>query len=180
MKQPTTIEELICWSYANLAMAHSAISQGATRYSRINLMIRARLYKGLISKTMNMGSLIDDEKVKLKAGCHCAYCGTTEQLSIDHLIPQIKGGANSADNSVFACRRCNSSKGSSDLFEWYNKRQCFPPLLIIRRYLKIVYLYCEANNLLGQQLEDVDRNTLPFRLDLIPTEYPEPSKLSLQ
>ncbi|MBR4029664.1 MAG: HNH endonuclease [Alistipes sp.] len=143
-------------------------------------MIRARLYKGLISKTMNMGSLIDDEKVKFKAGCHCVYCGTTEQLSIDHLISQIKGGVNSADNSVFACRRCNSSKGSTDLFEWYNKRQCFPPLLIIRRYLKIVYLYCEANNLLEQQLEDVDSNTLPFRLDLIPTEYPEPSKLRLQ
>lgn len=180
MKQPTTIEELICWSYANLAMAHSAISQGATKYSRINFMIRARLYKGLINKTMNMGSLIDDEKEKLKSGCCCAYCGTTEQLSVDHLIPQIKGGANSADNSVFACRRCNSSKGGLDLFEWYNKRESFPPLLIVRRYLKIVYLYCEINNLLEQKLEEIDLSSLPFRLDLIPTDYPEPSKLSLQ
>ena len=143
-------------------------------------MIRARLYKGLINKTMNMGSLIDDEKAKLKAGCCCAYCGTTEQLSVDHLIPQIKGDANSADNSVFACRRCNSSKGGSDLFEWYNKKECFPPLLIVRRYLKIVHLYCEINNLLEKHLEDVDIDTLPFRLDLIPTEYPEPSTLSLQ
>ena len=180
MKQPATIEELICWSYANLAMAHSAISQGATKYSKINFIIRARLYKGLINKTMSMGSLIDDEKAKLKAGCCCAYCGSPENLSVDHLIPQIKGGANSADNSVFACRRCNSSKGSSDLFEWYNKKECFPPLLIVRRYLKIVHLYCEINNLLEKHLEDVDIDTLPFRLDLIPTEYPEPSTLSLQ
>ena len=180
MKQLTTIEELLCWSYANLAMAHSAISQGETKYGRINFMIRARLYKGLVNKSMNMKPLIDDEKAKLKAGCCCAYCGSTEHLSVDHLIPRIKGGANSADNSLFACKRCNSSKGGSDLFEWYNKRECFPPLLVIRRYLKIVYLYCANNNLLEKRLEDIDLSNLPFRLDLIPTEYPEPSELRLQ
>ena len=56
----TTVGELLHWSYANLAMAHSAISAisaKAETYSRTQFMIRARLYAGLNKQTMNIGPL---------------------------------------------------------------------------------------------------------------------------
>jgi 5-methylcytosine-specific restriction endonuclease McrA len=41
----------------------------------------------------------------------CQYCGSTKNLTIDHVIPRSKGGQHSWDNVVAACERCNSSKG---------------------------------------------------------------------
>ena len=43
----TTIGELLHWSYANLAMAHSAVTAQVSEYGRKHYMIRARLYSGL-------------------------------------------------------------------------------------------------------------------------------------
>lgn len=174
-----TIRQLVCWSYANLAMAHSAVKDGVTEYGRVNFMIRAKLYKGLLDGTMQMGSMLDEEKVKLNTGLVCVYCGKSEDLTIDHLLPKIRGGANSADNSVFACRNCNSSKCDRDLMEWYTNRGKFPPLLILRRYLKLIYSYCKNNDLLDLEIDGFDCKAHPFKLEFIPTDFPAPSELRL-
>lgn len=42
----------------------------------------------------------------------CAYCGRSDlPLTIDHIIPRSKGGADSWENLITACFRCNSIKG---------------------------------------------------------------------
>lgn len=41
----------------------------------------------------------------------CQYCGSTKQLTLDHVIPRSKGGKHSWDNVVIACEPCNSRKG---------------------------------------------------------------------
>lgn len=41
----------------------------------------------------------------------CQYCGSTKQLTLDHVIPRSKGGKHTWDNVVTACERCNSRKG---------------------------------------------------------------------
>jgi len=43
----------------------------------------------------------------------CAYCGKQfreTQLSVEHVIPRSRGGADSWMNFVTACKRCNSHK----------------------------------------------------------------------
>ena len=45
----------------------------------------------------------------------CQYCGKrypTSELSIDHVLPQSRGGENSWSNLVCACVRCNARKGN--------------------------------------------------------------------
>ncbi len=42
----------------------------------------------------------------------CQYCGSTEQLSIDHVLPRSRGGADSWDNITTACVICNVRKGN--------------------------------------------------------------------
>jgi hypothetical protein len=49
---------------------------------------------------------------------HCAYCYTTEAntgqpMTVDHIIPQVRGGETTFENLCFACRRCNEYKGST-------------------------------------------------------------------
>ena len=134
----TTVGELLHWRYANLAMAHAAVKAKAQKYGRVHFMIRGRLYSGLRKKTMQIGALADDERLKMVLPQACCYCGSREFLAADHLIPRKRGGANSGDNLVWACRACNSSKCASDALEWLAGRGQFPPILLLRRYLEPV------------------------------------------
>lgn len=112
-----TVKDVIYYSYANLAMAHSAVDKKASKYGVSNFMIRAKLYKGLKDGTMNMRSIFDDEKIKIQLENICNYCGCKEKLSLDHIFPQKFGGKDDADNLILACKSCNSSKGKKDLME---------------------------------------------------------------
>lgn len=46
-----------------------------------------------------------------KHGDVCAICGSKINITIDHIIPVIKGGNNGDDNLRPLCKKCNSSKG---------------------------------------------------------------------
>ena len=44
----------------------------------------------------------------------CQYCGKTNViLTIDHVIPKNKGGSDTWENLVSACKRCNFIKGNT-------------------------------------------------------------------
>lgn len=51
----------------------------------------------------------------------CVYCGSTEELQVDHLYPLLGGvgGENTIENFVMACRKCNQSKGNKILEKWF-------------------------------------------------------------
>ena len=42
----------------------------------------------------------------------CLYCGSKRKLTIDHIIPQSRGGQHRWDNVVIACEPCNQFKGA--------------------------------------------------------------------
>jgi len=163
-----TVLEHISWSYANLAAAHAAVEAGTGKYGRIHYMIRARLYKGLVSGTMNMRTLYDDEKVKYKYPRSCCYCGAITQLSMDHLIPRLRGGPDDSDNLVWACKPCNSSKRANDVLAWLTSKQRVPSILMLRRYIKLVARYCVENHLMELPLAEAQERDLPFSLRLLP------------
>lgn len=179
MINPETVREKLFWSYANLAMAHSALAEGQSAYKQLNFIIRSRLYKGLMTGTMNIQTLLDDERVKLEVGKHCSYCGVEGKLALDHLIPRFAGGKDTGDNLIYACRSCNSSKGKLDLMAWMIKQDKFPPLMVLRRYLKLVINYCIQENLMDISLHEVNEKDLPFSIDHIPIIFPKPTELIL-
>ena len=176
--EPTTLRLHIYWSYANLAMAHAAVDKGAAKYGRVHFMIRAKLYKGLHTGSMNIRSLLDDERLKMNVPRVCAYCGAQGALTLDHLMPKQFGGWDSADNIVWACRSCNSSKGSRDVLVWWQTRDAGPvPLLLVRRYLKLALMTAEQHGVLDSPLGDLP--SLPFEPSAIPTKYPAPATCRL-
>jgi hypothetical protein len=172
-----TVGESLNWSYANLAMAHSAVTAGAEEYGRTQFMIRARLYAGLNKETMSIGPLADDERLKMVLPQACCYCGSREHLSVDHLIPTKRGGANAGDNLVWACRSCNSSKCARDALEWLAEKGQFPPLLLLRRYLKLAIEMSRERNLMNTPLAEAP--DLPLTLAAVPKAYPQPGQLRL-
>ncbi len=173
----TTVGELLYWSYANLAMAHAAVIAKDDNYSRKHFIIRARLYSGLRKQTMHVGSISEDERLKMVLPQTCCYCGSGTFLSVDHLIPTKRGGPDRGDNLVWACRSCNSSKGARDALEWLSSQNQFPPLLLLRRYLKLALEMTHERKLINVLLPDAPE--LPFCLAAVPQAYPLPSKLRL-
>jgi 5-methylcytosine-specific restriction endonuclease McrA len=45
-------------------------------------------------------------------GHKCQYCGSTRELTIDHIIPRSRGGEDTWENLVVACMPCNMRKGN--------------------------------------------------------------------
>lgn len=56
---------------------------------------------------------LNRKNIFLRDGYRCQYCGRKEsQLTIDHVIPKSRGGEESWNNLITACRSCNIRKGN--------------------------------------------------------------------
>jgi HNH endonuclease len=56
----------------------------------------------------------------------CIYCGRRSE-SVDHLLPQSRGGPSVTENCVPACLSCNGHKSDADPFEWYRRQRFYDP-----------------------------------------------------
>ena len=63
------------------------------------------------------------------------------------------------------------------MLEWYAGRGAFPPLLLLRRYLKLAIQQCRARGLLSTPIEEMGTLALPFALEAVPHSYPPPDEL---
>jgi predicted restriction endonuclease len=65
------------------------------------------------------------ESIKEEWNYECAYCGSSENLTLDHITPRIKGGSDRITNIVCACNECNHSKGHQFWSDWFLKQDFF-------------------------------------------------------
>lgn len=49
--------------------------------------------------------------VLMRDSYECQYCGSEDNLTLDHVVPKSKGGKDTWENLVAACQKCNSRKG---------------------------------------------------------------------
>jgi 5-methylcytosine-specific restriction endonuclease McrA len=59
------------------------------------------------------------KEIKEKWENQCAYCESEENITLDHIIPQCKGGLDIKTNVVACCHSCNQSKGHEHWKLWY-------------------------------------------------------------
>lgn len=60
-------------------------------------------------------------RVFLRDNNTCVYCSSTQDLTIDHDIPQSSGGGDDESNLLTACRSCNASKRDLTAAEFREK-----------------------------------------------------------
>ena len=61
------------------------------------------------------------ENILARDNHQCRYCGSNENLTIDHIVPRSRGGARwDASNCCAACIHCNRAKGSMMLQDFLN------------------------------------------------------------
>ena len=60
-----------------------------------------------------------EAKIKESWDYECAYCGSDNHITIDHIVPRSKGGADFTKNVVCCCHSCNQDKSHTPWEEWY-------------------------------------------------------------
>lgn len=57
--------------------------------------------------------LLSRKNILKRDGHRCMYCGTTQgRMSVDHILPRLRGGSDTWENLVCACHACNNRKGN--------------------------------------------------------------------
>ena len=67
----------------------------------------------------------------------CQYCGTSRDLSIDHVLPRSRGGQDTWENMVAACFSCNSKKANRTPEEANMKLCCVPKAPVNKMLLNL-------------------------------------------
>jgi hypothetical protein len=156
-KYVKTVRQFIYWQYAQL-IAKSAGFEG-------NYGFVVSRYQKLSSGEMKWSSSVRDHQKEWEIGKICIYCGATTSLSTDHMIPVSRAGVdprvaklvNSADNCVWACKKCNASKRDRDVFEWYGAERVGEiPELVLSKFLKLAYELHETQGTLDLKDPNMD------------------------
>lgn len=156
-KYVTTVRQLIHWEYAKL------IAKSAGFEDNFGFIVSR--YKKLESGEMTWSSSIRDYEHELDKGRVCIYCGATIGLSTDHIVPISRAGVDprvktlldTQDNCACACKKCNSSKGDKDVFEWYGpERTDEIPKLVLSKFLKLAYHLHETQGTLDLKDPNMD------------------------
>ena len=87
----------------------------------------------------------------------CLYCGgdfSDGDLTRDHVIPTSRGGRDTWDNVVAACKRCNHHKGSRLIEESSVELVVLPYVPNFAEYLALI----NSGRILGDQMEFLRRS----------------------
>ena len=57
----------------------------------------------------------------------CAYCGRAKPSTLDHVVPQSKGGKTVKNNLVGCCGECNLLKSDISWFVWFRGQDFWTP-----------------------------------------------------
>jgi hypothetical protein len=127
-----TIREEILYEYAKL------ISRSA--YNSLQRGFITDRFKKLRDGEISMSDTIREWEKEHQLPTECVFCGATDNITTDHLIPKNRGGTDSGDNLVHACTSCNSSRGDKGVFEWLGlKKKDELHRLVAGKYLKELF-----------------------------------------
>jgi len=143
-----TIREEILYEYAKL------ISRSA--YGTLQRGFITDRFKKLRDGEITISGTMREWEREQELPKKCVYCGSDVDLTTDHLIPRNKGGDDSANNVVLACRSCNASRGDKGVFEWLGlKEKDKLHRLVAGKYLKQLFTLHERAGTL-----DIDKAQL--------------------
>jgi hypothetical protein len=150
-----TIEDLIFYQYSKI-IAKSAFSiPDGEQAKKQHYGFIKKTFRQLKSGEKSWSDIIREDLQLLKSEKKCDYCGSTDNLSMDHIVPgslRIKPECEKCDtiqaihNQVLACKHCNSSKGTMGLYEFFQtmhpaEKKFYDriPKLLEKKYLKTIY-----------------------------------------
>ena len=150
-----TIGDELMYEYAKL-ISRSAL--GKVSYGFVT-----DRYKALREGSASVSGTLREWQREQEIPKECVFCGSSENLEADHLIPKSRGGEDSADNLVLSCRTCNASRGDKGVFAWLGlKRKDQLHRLVAGKYLKLLLDLHEERETLSVSARNLDVELCPF------------------
>jgi hypothetical protein len=87
---------------------------------RRRAMRRSSRHQALVPLSPNQKNV----RLSLFGNC-CAYCGSPQNITTEHVLALKAGGLDEATNVIPACQRCNCSKQDRPVTDWYPGQSFF-------------------------------------------------------
>lgn len=153
-KEVKTIQDLIFYQYAKI-IVKSAMKTGDNESAKAKHygMIKNK-FRDLKCGKISWSDIMREDLQFMECDKTCIYCGSAENITKDHIIPKSlcinEKCANcekiqSIHNIIWACKNCNSKKGTKGLYEFFHelypdkKKSDLLPTLLEKKYLKTMY-----------------------------------------
>lgn len=150
-----TIRDLIYYQYAKIIARSAFRVPNGKEAKKQHYGFIKRKFRQLKSGVISWSEITREDWQLVESDKKCIYCGSEIDIHKEHIIPRslkIKPECGKCDkikgihNQVWACRQCNSSKGTKGLYEFFkakypNEKKFYdliPPLLE-KKYLKTIY-----------------------------------------
>ncbi|SMF36570.1 HNH endonuclease [Pseudobacteriovorax antillogorgiicola] len=108
---------LVMKEKAEMISSHVTKVRSVSRSFSAPKVIRLKRYISVI-KSLHQGAPYSRINVFKRDRFQCQYCAkqlNAKSATIDHVVPQSKGGGDTWENTVCCCEQCNRKKGNHTL-----------------------------------------------------------------
>ena len=150
-----TVRDLIYYQYAKIIAKRAFSAPDGKEAKKLHYGFVKKTFRELQSGVKSWSEITREDWQLVEAEKKCAYCGDIEELVKEHIVPRslrVRPECESCDtiqgihNQVWACRTCNSLKGTKGLYEFFQDRRpgerkyydLIPPL-VEKKYLKTIF-----------------------------------------
>ncbi len=154
-REVQTIEQLIFYQYAKIIAKSAMNVPDGKAAKQAHYGFIKKKFRELKEGATKWSDITREDWQFVQNDRTCIYCGSTEQLSQEHIVPKsiaINEKCSACEhvqqihNQVWACRSCNSAKGDLGLYEFYRRRlkaekkyYDMIPKLLEKKYLKTIW-----------------------------------------
>lgn len=150
-----SIRDLLYYQYTKVIARRAFSAADGKEAKKAHYGFIKKTFNELKSGAKSWSDISREDWQLVESDKKCAYCGAESDLQREHIVPRslhIKPECASCDaiqsihNQVWACRKCNSLKGTKGLYEFFRDRypgekkfyDLIPPLLE-KKYLKTIF-----------------------------------------
>ncbi|UZE93400.1 MAG: HNH endonuclease [Candidatus Nealsonbacteria bacterium] len=178
-----TIRDIIFYQYAKIITKSAFKVQDGRKAKKKHFGFIKKTFLEFKNGSKSWSDITREDWQFVEAKKECIYCGTKNNLHKEHIVPKsllIKqecktcSTIQSIHNQIWACRQCNSVKGTKGLYEFFklkysNKKKFydFIPLLLEKKYLKTIYNCHKCAKTLEKEDLDGDGKITVLDIDFI-------------
>lgn len=113
-------KDAICAAYTNKVIveeSYDEVVRSTSMEMRVPAVIRLRKYVRVVYERVSFVSYTK-RNVHLRDAYVCQYCSNrckSDEATIDHIVPESRGGVDSWENTVTCCKACNFLKDNMTL-----------------------------------------------------------------
>ncbi len=154
-KDVETIRDLIYYQYAKIIAKRAFSTSDGKEAKKRHYGFIKDTFRKLKDGIKSWSEITREDWQLVESEKKCIYCGAESDLHREHIVPRslkIRPECSTCDviqsihNQIWSCKRCNSSKGTKGLYEFFkslypndkNFYDLIPPLLE-KKYLKTIY-----------------------------------------